>query len=142
MKKIGYTTGVFDMFHIGHLNILRRSKMHCDYLIVGVTTDELCQSLKNKMPIVPFVERIQIVENIKFVDEVAPQTTMNKMEAWRTLKFDMMFVGGDWKGTPKWDALEKEFGEVGVKINYFPYTEHTSSSKLRSALDNYLLNMN
>ena len=94
------------------------------------------------MPIVPFAERIQIVENIKFVDEVEPQTNMNKIEAWRTLKFDMMFVGGDWKETPKWDTLEKEFGEVGVKIIYFPYTEHTSSSKLRSALDSYLFNMN
>ena len=90
----------------------------------------------------PFMERTQIVENIKFVDEVVPQTNMDKIKAWKNFKFDMMFVGGDWKGTPKWDALEKEFGEVGVKINYFPYTEHTSSSKLRSALDNYLLNMN
>lgn len=126
------------MFHIGHLNILRRAKMECDHLIVGVTTDELCFSRKNKYPIVPFVERMQIVENIRFVDEVVPQASMDKMEAWRNLKFDRMFVGGDWKGTDQWTKLENAFADVGVEIVYFPYTEHTSSTKLRAVLDGYM----
>lgn len=138
MRKIGYTTGVFDMFHIGHLNILRRARMECDHLIVGVTTDELSFSRKNKYPIIPFLERIQIVENIKFVDEVVPQSTMDKMEAWRNLKFDRMFVGGDWKGTEQWKSLEEDFNELGVEIIYFPYTEHTSSTKLRAVVDSLL----
>jgi glycerol-3-phosphate cytidylyltransferase len=138
MRKIGYTTGVFDMFHVGHLNILRRAKLECDHLIVGVTTDELCLSRKKKNPIIPFYERIQIVENIKYVDEVVPQENMDKMEAWRNLKFDRMFVGGDWKGTEQWNQIEKEFNSQGVEIVYFPYTEHTSSTKLRLVLDSII----
>lgn len=134
MKKIGYTTGVFDMFHIGHLNVLKRARLECDYLIVGVTSDELSMSAKNKKPIIPFNERMDIVEAIKFVDEVVPQTNYDKMEAWNNLKFDLMFVGDDWKGTEKWNQIEKEFGEVGVEIMYFPYTTHTSSTILRQAL--------
>lgn len=135
MKTIGYTTGVYDLFHIGHLNVIRRAKMECDYLIVGVTTDELSLSRKNKKPIVPFVERMSIVESIKFVDEVIPQTNMDKMEAWKNLKFNKMFVGDDWRGSEKWNQLEDDFSEVGVEIVYFPYTEHTSSSFLRSVLE-------
>ena len=118
-KVIGYTTGVYDLFHIGHLNILRRAKMECDYLIVGITTDELAHQRKNKMPIIPFIERMAIVEGIKFVDEVVPQTNMDKIEAWNNLKFDKMFVGDDWKGTDKWNALESEFAEKGVKLSIF-----------------------
>ena len=90
MKKIGYTTGVFDLFHIGHLNILKRAKLECDYLIVGITTDELALSAKKQKPVIPFQERMEIVESIKFVDEVVPQTSYNKMEAWNNLKFDRM----------------------------------------------------
>lgn len=135
MKTIGYTTGVYDLFHIGHLNVLRRAKMECDYLIVGVTTDELSVSRKGKAPIVPFNERMSIVEAIKFVDEVVPQTNMDKMQAWKNLKFNKMFVGDDWKGTDKWNQLEKDFAEQGVEIMYFPYTEHTSSTFLRSVLE-------
>ncbi|MTI95314.1 MAG: adenylyltransferase/cytidyltransferase family protein [Firmicutes bacterium] len=134
MKKIGYTTGVFDLFHIGHLNILRRAKMNCDYLIVGVTTDELSEQRKKKRPIIPFDERMEIVQSIKFVDEVVPQVHMDKFEAWKKLKFNVMFVGDDWKGTPKWIQLEKDFSQVGVEIIYFPYTQHTSSTKLRLVL--------
>ncbi|SFB84015.1 glycerol-3-phosphate cytidylyltransferase [Marinospirillum celere] len=133
-KKIGYTTGVYDLFHIGHLNVLKRARLECDYLIVGVTTDELCQSRKGKLPIIPFVERMEIVEHIDFVDEVVPQVNMNKMEAWENLKFDKMFVGDDWKGSDKWNQLEKDFATVGVEIVYFPYTTHTSSTKLREVL--------
>lgn len=135
MKKIGYTTGVFDLFHIGHLNVLKRAKLECDYLIVGVTSDELCLSAKNKKPIIPFSERMEIVEHIKFVDEVVPQVNYDKMEAWNNLKFDRMFVGDDWKGTEKWNQIEADFGKVGVEIVYFPYTSHTSSTKLREVLD-------
>lgn len=135
MKKIGYTTGVFDLFHIGHLNILRRARLECDYLIVGVTTDELCLSVKGRAPVIPFMERMAIVEAISCVDCVVPQVNYDKMEAWRNLKFNVMFVGDDWKGTPKWLALEKDFAAVGVDIIYFPYSEQTSSTKLRAVLD-------
>ncbi|MEW6998881.1 adenylyltransferase/cytidyltransferase family protein [Colwelliaceae bacterium BS250] len=134
MKKIGYTTGVFDLFHIGHLNVLKRAKLECDYLIVGVTSDELSISAKNKKPVIPFCERMDIVEAIKFVDEVVPQMNYDKEEAWNNLKFDMMFVGDDWKGTDKWNQIEKDFSEFGVEIFYFPYTSHTSSSILREVL--------
>lgn len=131
--KIGYTTGVFDLFHIGHLNILKRAKEQCEYLIVGVTTDELV-SYKNKKAVIPFNERFAIVESIKFVDKVVAQENMNKMEAWQKYKFDVVFVGSDWQGTETWNNYEKQFNEVGVKVVYFPYTEGTSSTKLREVL--------
>lgn len=135
MKIIGYTTGVYDLFHIGHLNLLKRAKSQCDHLIVGVTTDELCESRKNKRPVIPFAERLEIVKNIRFVDEVVPQADMDKFGAWRRYGFHKMFVGDDWKGTPQWNQLETQFAEVGVEIVYFPYTVHTSSTKLRQVLD-------
>lgn len=134
-KIIGYTTGVFDMFHIGHLNILRRAKQHCDYLIVGVSTDELCQSYKHKKPIVPYEERKSIVEAIRFVDEVVPQIDRDKFGAWKKLKFDVMFVGDDWKNSTLFNELETQFQKVGVSIQYFPYTQGTSSSELREKLN-------
>ena len=121
MKKIGYTTGVFDLFHIGHLNILKRARLECDYLIVGITTDELAFSVKKKNPVIPFQERMEIIEAIKFVDEVVPQTTYDKFEAWNNLKFDRMFVGDDWKGTDEWIKIEKIFSKKNVEIIYFPY---------------------
>ncbi|UTV98695.1 adenylyltransferase/cytidyltransferase family protein [Marinomonas rhizomae] len=135
MKKIGYTTGVFDLFHIGHLNVLKRAKLECDYLIVGVSTDELCMEAKNKKPVIPFQERMEIVEAIKFVDEVVPQVNYDKEEAWNNLKFDKMFVGDDWKGSDKWNKLEEDFKKLNVEIHYFSYTSHTSSTKLREILD-------
>ena len=134
MKKIGYTTGVFDLFHIGHLNILKRARLECDYLIVGITTDELAMSIKGEKPFIPFEERMEIVESIKFVDEVVPQTSYNKMEAWNKLKFDRMFVGDDWKGTNEWIQIEKDFSKYNVEIIYFSYTTHTSSTILRDVL--------
>jgi glycerol-3-phosphate cytidylyltransferase len=134
-NTVGYTTGVFDLFHIGHLNILKKAKQECDFLIVGVTTDELCQSRKGKKPIIPFEERFEIVRSIRYVDKVVPQETMNKMEAWEELGFQKMFVGDDWKGSEKWNQLEKDFQTVGVEIVYFPYTKHTSSTLLREALE-------
>jgi glycerol-3-phosphate cytidylyltransferase len=134
MKKIGYTTGVFDLFHIGHLNILKRARLECDYLIVGITTDELAMSVKGEKPFISFEERVEIVESIKFVDEVVPQTTYNKMKAWNNLKFDRMFVGDDWKDTKEWIQIEKDFSEYNVEIIYFSYTTHTSSTILRDVL--------
>ena len=134
MKKIGYTTGVFDLFHIGHLNILKRARLECDYLIVGITTDELAMSVKGEKPFIPFEERMEIVESIKFVDEVVPQTSYNKMEAWNKLKFDRMFVGDDWNGTKEWIQIEKDFSQYNVELIYFSYTTHTSSTILRDVL--------
>ena len=127
---IGYTTGVYDMFHIGHLNILRRAKEQCDYLIVGVSTDELVQIEKNKTPVIPFEERVQILEAIKYVDAVVPQTDKNKFAAWEKYHFSKMFVGSDWKGTPQWNAFEKQFQPIGVEIVYLPHTDGISSTEL------------
>lgn len=134
-KIVGYTTGVFDMFHIGHLNILKRAKEHCDYLIVGVSTDELCENYKKKRPIVPFEERKAIVEAIRYVDQVVPQVDRDKYHAWEKHRFDVMFVGDDWKNSPLFNELEEKFKAVGVSIEYFPYTKGTSSTILREKLD-------
>ena len=133
-KIIGYTTGVFDMFHIGHLNILKRAKEQCDYLIVGVSTDEVVEEYKKKTPIIKFEERITIVEAIKYVDEVVPQTTMDKMEAWKQLKFDVMFHGSDWKGSDMYNHIIEKFNNVGVKVIFLPHTEGVSSTLLTEVL--------
>ena len=125
--KIGYTTGVFDMFHVGHLNILKKAKEQCEYLIVGVSTDELVQKSKNKNPIIPFDERVEIIKSIKYVDEVVPQINKHKMEAYERYKFDVMFVGDDWKGTESFNKWEDELKKKGSTIIYFPYTKGTSS---------------
>lgn len=130
---IGYTTGVFDLFHIGHLNLLRNARALCDKLIVGVTTDKLV-SYKNKKAIIPFSERCEIVRNIKFVDLVVPQEHMNKYDAWKKLKFDVMFVGDDWYNTEKWKDIEAKFKKDGVKVIYFPYTKGTSSTLINQIL--------
>ena len=133
-KIIGYTTGVFDMFHIGHLNILRRAKEQCDYLIVGVSTDEVVEEYKHHKPIIPFDDRKAIVEAIKYVDEVVPQTSMDKIEAWNTIHFDVMFHGSEWKGTPLYNKYEEELAKVGAKIVYLPHTSGISSSMLRDKI--------
>lgn len=132
---IGYTTGVYDMFHMGHLNILKRAKEQCDYLIVGVSTDELVQHDKNKTPIIPFEERCAIVEAIRYVDKVVPQTDKNKFAAWEKYHFNKMFVGSDWKGTPQWNRYEKQFAPVGVEIIYLDHTDGISSTILRDKLN-------
>lgn len=133
---VGYTTGVFDLFHLGHLNLLRNARNRCDMLIVGVTTDELCQEVKKKTPIIPFEERVQIVSGCKYVDIVTPQTNMNKMSAWEDLHFNIMFVGSDWKGTEKWNMLEEEFNKIEVPIIYLEYTKGISSTEIRERLRN------
>jgi len=129
----GYTAGVYDLFHIGHLNLLRNSKGMCDKLIVGVSSDELV-SYKSKKAVIPFHERVEILRSIKYVDAVIPQEDMNKFKIWEKLKFDIMFVGDDWYATEKWQLMEKQFEEVGVKIVYFPYTKGTSSTLLNEVL--------
>ncbi len=139
MKKIiGYTTGVYDMFHIGHLNILKRAKELCDYLIVGVSTDELVQKEKNKCPVIPFEERCQIVEAIKYVDQVVPQVDKNKFAAWEKYRFDKMFVGSDWQNTPQWIGFERQFKDFDVEIVYLPYTNGISSTKLTEVIKEIL----
>lgn len=127
---IGYTTGVFDLFHIGHLNILRRAKEQCDYLIVGVSTDELVMEYKNKRPIIPFEQRRTIVEAIKYVDEVIMQDTMDKMEMWSRIKFDIMFHGDEWRGSELYNRYEQEMAVVGAKIIYLSHTSGVSSTDL------------
>ena len=133
--KVGYTTGVFDLFHIGHLNILRRAKEQCDYLIVGVTTDELCQMRKNKPPIIPQCDRVAIVEAIRYVDQVILQDDMDKLRPVKEYCVDAVFVGSDWKGTPAWDSYEKAFAQVGCTVVYLDHTDGISSSILRERLN-------
>lgn len=134
--KIGYTTGVYDMFHIGHLNILRRAKEQCDFLIVGVTTDELCYKRKNKYPIICQEDRIAIVEAIRYVDKVVEQEDMDKVMAVKNLGADAVFVGSDWKGTDAWNKYEKEFASVGCSVVYLDHTDGISSTILRDKLNN------
>jgi glycerol-3-phosphate cytidylyltransferase len=129
--KIGYTTGVFDLFHVGHLNILRRAKEQCEFLIVGVSADELVMEYKQKKPVIPFKDRAEIVQGIKYVDMVVPQLNRDKFSAWEKIKFDVMFVGDDWKGSPLFSEVENKFKQVGVEIVYFPYTKGVSSTELK-----------
>lgn len=136
--KKGYTSGVFDMFHIGHLNVLRRAKENCEHLLVGVSTDELVMEYKNKKTIIAYDERKEIVESIKFVDSVIAQTDMDKLSVVLSQGCDVVFVGDDWKGTEKWNNFEKEFNSHGVDVVYLPYTKGTSSTILREVLEKYL----
>src|SRR5690554_954360 len=130
---IGYTTGVFDLFHVGHVNVLRNAKSMCDRLIVGVTVDELV-AYKNKKSVIPFEERIEIVRACKYVDLAVPQMTMDKLDALDRYKFDIMFVGDDWYKTDKWEDFDKDFTSKGVRIVYFPYTSTTSSTLINETL--------
>lgn len=133
--KIGYTTGVFDMFHIGHLNIIKRAKEQCEYLVVGVTTDELCEKRKNKRPIICQEDRVAIVESIKYVDRVVLQNDMDKVKAVQQYNADAVFVGSDWKGTPAWNSYEAEFAKVGCNVVYLDHTDGISSTILRERLN-------
>lgn len=132
MKKyeVGYTTGVFDMFHIGHLNLLRNAKEQCEKLIVGVSTDELVKVYKNKQPIIPFNERIEIVKSIRYIDEVVSQTSMDKMEAWKRLHFDVLFHGTDWKNTNMYNRIVEEFKDINVDVVFLQHTEGDISYKI------------
>ncbi len=130
---MGYTTGVFDLFHVGHLNILRNARSLCDKLIVGVSTDEVVQ-YKNKKPVIPFNDRIEIVRACKYVDVAVPQITLDKLDAWNHYKYHTLFVGDDWFRNKSWKELENNLNEQGVKIIYFPYTKGTSSTLVNDAL--------
>lgn len=136
--KVGYTTGVFDMFHIGHLNILKNAKDQCEHLIVGVSTDDVVESYKHKTPIIPFEERIAIVESIRYVDEAVPQVSMDKMAAWEKLHFDVLFHGSDWKGSDMYEEIIRDFQNIGVDVVFLPHTEGVSSTQLSSLLENVL----
>ena len=131
---IGYTTGVFDLFHVGHLNLIRRARENCDRLIVGVSTDEVVQEYKGHRPIIPYSERVEIVKAIRWVDEVVPQTTMDKFAAWEKLRFNRLFHGNDWKGSAMYNEVEAKLRAVGVEVVFFPYTSGTSSTLLGEAL--------
>lgn len=133
--RVGYAPGAYDLFHIGHLNILRHARSRCDYLVAGVVSDEMAELAKGRRPMIPLVERLEIVRSVKYVDAAFVETVPDKVETWRQVRFDVLFKGDDWRGTPKGDKLELDFAEVGVEIVYFPYTVHTSSTQLRRALD-------
>lgn len=131
---VGYVPGAWDMFHIGHLNILRRAREQCDHLIAGVVLDEVLEVAKGRLPVVPHAERMEIVGAMNIVDEVVTDSSSDKFVMWQQLGFDVLFKGDDWKGTPKGDRLESSLGAVGVQVVYFPYTVHTSSTKLRQLI--------
>lgn len=137
-KIIGYTTGVYDMFHIGHLNLIQRAKRECDYLIVGVSTDELVEREKNKTPVIPYKERAAIVQALRDVDEVVPQEDKNKLAAWHLFHFDKMFVGSDWEGTPQWKGYEAQLEPLGVQIVYLSHTDGISSTQLTEVIKGLL----
>lgn len=138
MKKIiGFTAGVYDLFHIGHLNVIKNAKEKCDYLIVGVSTDDVVKKNKNKVPIIPFEERIAIVGSIKYVDKAIPQTDYSidgKVKIAIDNHVDIMFVGSDWEGTSKWNEIEKRLAAIGCKVMYLPHTDGVSSTLLRDKL--------
>lgn len=134
MIRIGYAPGAYDLFHVGHLNLLRRAKEHCDYLIAGVVADEVLIKHKGVTPVIPLAERLEIVRSIRFVDAAHAAMTNDKIEIWKDLRFNVLFKGNDWQGTEKGNKLERDFAAVGVEVVYFPYTMSTSSSALRKTL--------
>ncbi|WP_151773586.1 adenylyltransferase/cytidyltransferase family protein [Streptomyces abyssomicinicus] len=133
--RVGYAPGAYDLFHIGHLNILRHARQQCDYLVAGVVSDEMAELAKARRPVIPLIERLEIVRNIKYVDAAFVETVPDKVETWKQVRFDVLFKGDDWRGTAKGEKLEQDFAAVGVDVVYFPYTVHTSSTQLRRALD-------
>lgn len=134
MLRIGYAAGAFDLFHIGHLNLLRLASAHCDYLIAGVVSDDMCELTKGTRPVIPESERLEIVQSIGLVDRAILETVPDKLQTWKEVGFNVFFKGDDWRGTPKGIELENRFAEVGVEVEYFPYTVHTSSTFLRRVL--------
>lgn len=132
--RIGYAPGVYDMFHVGHLNIVRHAKSLCDHLIAGAVSDEMALLAKGRAPVVPLAERLEILSSIRYVDQVHAETVPSKLDTWRELQFDVIFKGDDWRGTEKGRQLERDFAAVGVEVVYFPYTAHTSSTLLRRVL--------
>lgn len=133
--RIGYAAGAFDLFHIGHLNLLRHAKQQCDLLVAGIVSDEMLRAVKGIEPFITTHERAEIVSALECVDDIYVETTPDKMDAWRDVGFTHFFKGDDWRGTAKGRTLERRFAQVGVEVVYFPYTAHTSSRQLRGALD-------
>jgi len=133
-KIVGFTTGVYDMFHIGHLHLLKKAKNRCDYLIVGVSTDELVKSYKNKIPIIPFEHRLEIIASLRFVDEVVAITHRDKKQTYLDVGYDVLFVGDDWKGSEIFTDMEQYLKSYGARVEYFPYTKDVSSTKFREIL--------
>lgn len=136
-EVIGFTAGTFDMFHIGHLNLIKNARARCDYLIVGVNTDRLVWEYKGKKAIVPLVERIEIVRSLRFVDEVMEIDSLDKKISWRQKHYNLLFIGDDWKGNPRWEKTVREMNEYGVKTIFLPHTEGTNSTLLREKLQDY-----
>jgi glycerol-3-phosphate cytidylyltransferase len=134
MSRVGYAPGAYDLFHVGHLNLLRQARAHCDRLVAGVVTDDVLEITKGRRPVIPLAERLEIVRHIDVVDDVFVETQPDKLLTWRECPFDVIFKGDDWRDTPKGLQLEQDFAAVGVEIVYFPYTVHTSSTVLRKAL--------
>lgn len=132
---VGYAAGAFDLFHVGHLNVLTRSAAGCDHLVAGVVSDEVLRQTKNLVPVVPEAERVAIVAAVACVDSVYIETDADRVRTWQDVGFDVFFKGDDWKNTPRGRLLESRLGEHGVRVEYFPYTETTSSTRLRMALD-------
>ncbi len=128
---VGYVPGAWDMFHIGHLKILKHARPHCDWLIAGVVTDDAVRRVKHKEPMVPLSDRMMILEQIALVDEVVIDDSTDKVQMWHRLHFDVVFKGDDWRGTPKGDRLEAGMASVGARVHYFPYTPDISSTEIR-----------
>lgn len=131
---VGYVPGVYDLFHIGHLNALRQAREMCDVLVAGVVSDEVCEQVKGLRPFVPLEERLAIVDAIGIVDATYAELTTDKLDAWREVGFHRVFKGDDWRDTPRGRELELRVGTVGAEVVYFPYTVHTSSTQLRRAI--------
>ncbi len=136
--KIGFTDGVFDMFHIGHLNMIRRAKSYCDYLIVGVHSDEIVRSYKHRDPIIHENDRREIIGAIREVDQAVINDTRDKLALWERYHFDVVFIGDDWKGTERWNNFEKILNEVGVSVEYLPYTQGISTTQIRQQLGEHI----
>ncbi|WP_104104453.1 adenylyltransferase/cytidyltransferase family protein [Arthrobacter sp. 08Y14] len=132
--RIGYASGVYDLFHVGHLNLLMHARSQCDYLIAGVASTEMTQRLKGTTPVIPLAERLEIVRSVRYVDDVVVDEHLNKADTWREVGFNVFFKGDDWRGTEKGNRLERDMAQIGVQVVYFPYTVTTSSTVLRRAL--------
>ncbi len=132
--KIGFTDGVYDMFHVGHLNMIYEAKKRCDYLIVGVHSDAIVESYKNRKTVIDQEDRRKIVEAIRYVDKAVVNETRDKIELWEKYHFDVIFIGDDWKGTERWNNFEKVLAEVGVSVEYIPYTKGVSTTQIRTQL--------
>lgn len=132
--RIGYAPGAYDLFHVGHLNLLRHAKSQCDFLIAGVVSDEMLELAKGRRPVIPLEERLAIVSHISYVDRAVAEVVPDKLDTWESVRFNVLFKGDDWRGTAKGEKLERDFAAVGVEVVYFPYTMHTSSTMLRRVL--------